>query len=420
MHVNNLQSKGDLLNRVKTSLDRFVIWLNDYGETSYDFQTFFASPIGRKAKALYYEKPLLGTIAVVPLIFCEAFVPSTRQFFYKKQRFPIADAHYAMGFSLLAQLFDKKEYYEKAVHFLNKLEQTRCPGYEHFCWGYPYSWETKDGPIKKDTPLITTTPYAYEAFKEVYKIDKNEKWLQIMHSIAEHAIHDIKDFETSPKASTCSYTPHDSGGVINANAYRMFLLTSASIQFSEKKYWQIAERNLNFIIESQQPNGSWYYGIDKESDFIDHFHTCFVLKALAKVEQLTGHKDCRKAIENGARYYVKELFDETGLPKPFSKAPRLTIYRRELYNYAECINLGALLLNRFEELDRALITTLKDLLNRWQNIDGSFRSRQLFLGWDNVPMHRWAQSQTFRSLCFLLHEKKRRKTIKTIEKEFSK
>ncbi len=34
--------------------------------------------------------------------------------------------------------------------------------------------------------------------------------------------------------------------------------------------------------------------------------------------------------------------------------------------------------------------------------DGSFRARQLLVGWDNVPMHRWAQSQMFRSLCFLL------------------
>jgi hypothetical protein len=36
--------------------------------------------------------------------------------------------------------------------------------------------------------------------------------------------------------------------------------------------------------------------------------------------------------------------------------------------------------------------------------DGSFRSRELLAGWDNVPMHRWAQSQMFRSLAFLLHE----------------
>jgi hypothetical protein len=26
------------------------------------------------------------------------------------------------------------------------------------------------------------------------------------------------------------------------------------------------------------------------------------------------------------------------------------------------------------------------------------------VGWDNVPMHRWAQSQLFRSLCLLLKQ----------------
>ena len=53
---------------------------------------------------------------------------------------------------------------------------------------------------------------------------------------------------------------------------------------------------------------------------------------------------------------------------------------------------------------RDLERAVQDLLGRWQKPDGSFRSRQLFIGWDSVPMHRWAQSQLFRSLCFLLYE----------------
>ena len=47
---------------------------------------------------------------------------------------------------------------------------------------------------------------------------------------------------------------------------------------------------------------------------------------------------------------------------------------------------------------------MKDLLARWQKSDGSFRSRQLLIGWDNVPMHRWGQSQMFRALAFYLRE----------------
>ena len=397
---------SQFLTQLNSSLIKFIQWLDRFGETSYDHQSFFTGSLGGSAKALYYKKPLLGTMAVAPMIFCEAFIPSARRLFWRRQRFPIADSHYTMGFALLSQVFNEKKYYEKAVHFLNVLEQTRSPGFHHYCWGYPFDWVTRGGTIPAGTPLITTTPYVYEAFLHVYQIDRNDKWLTIMRSIAEHALHDIKDFETSPNVSTCSYTPNDQGGVINASAYRAFLLTSASIQFSEKKYLQVAVKNLNFVLQSQQQDGSWFYAVDNIRDFVDHFHTCFVLKALAKIERMTGHEGCRQAIEKGMKYYMANLFDETGLPKPFSKAPRLTVYRRELYDYAECINLGVLLKGRFEKLDKLIIEVLEDLLNRWQKPDGSFRSRQLLFSWDNVPMHRWAQAQIFRSLCFLLYQER--------------
>ena len=42
--------------------------------------------------------------------------------------------------------------------------------------------------------------------------------------------------------------------------------------------------------------------------------------------------------------------------------------------------------------------------------DGSFRSRRLHLGWDNVPMHRWGQSQMFRSLSFYLLKQRKVKS----------
>ena len=395
-----------LSDKLLVSIKKFIKWLDNYGETSRDHQSFFAGPLGGRAKALYYERPAIGIIAVAPMIFCEAFIPSARRLFWKKQRFPIADAHYAMGFAFYSQVTNERKYYERALHFLDILEQTRSPNYERFCWGYPFDWVTKNGTISMGIPMITTTPYAYEAFLCAYEIDKNQKWREIMRSITEHAIKDIGDFEVSKNASTCSYTPDpdDHGGVINASAYRTFLLTRSSIDFSEERYWQVAERNLNFVLQSQQPNGSWYYSVDGTRDFIDHFHTCFVLKALAKIEKLTGHQGCRGAIEKGVKYYVENLFNEKGLPKPFAKAPRLTVYRHELYDYAECINLATLLKGRFDQLDELLTIVLRDLLTRWQKPDGSFRSRELFLGWDNVPMHRWAQAQVFRSLCFLLYE----------------
>ena len=394
---------------VRDMVARFISWLDRFGETSFDHQSFFAGEVGRRAKALYYKQPALGTIAVAPIIACEAFLPSARRLFWKKQRFPIADAHYAMGFAFLSQALDQEQHYARAVHFLEVLQTTRCPGHDRYCWGYPFDWETRTGTMVRDTPLITTVPYVYEAFRAVFQIDGSDKWRRIMKSIAEHAAYDYHDFRTSADASTCSYTPEpgDRGGVINASAYRAFLLIRAAIDFSKDEYRHIAERNLRFVIESQNEDGSWYYSTDGQRTFIDHFHTCFVLKALAKIEALTGDSDCTRAIERGVSYYVRNLFDDEGLPKPFSRRPRLTVYRRELYDYAECINLAVLLKGRFTRLDELLTNVIN--LQEWQKADGSFRSRRLLVGWDDVPMHRWAQSQMFRSLCFFLCDENQRR-----------
>ena len=410
-------------------LTRFANWLDSYGDTSWDHQSFFAGPFGGRAKRLYYRNRAVGTVAVAPMIFCEAFLPVARRLFHRPIRFPIADAHYAMGFSFLYELTADFRHLEHAIHFLNELVVSRCPGFREFCWGYPFDWVWRGGTIKNGTPLITTTPYCYEAFLQVYRLPEGfdfstpnlqrspfqdrDDLKEILKSIARHAANDIKDFRASPNASSCSYTPFDEGGVINAAAYRAFLLTSASRLLGNDDYWKIAERNLNFVLENQNSNGSWYYATDGVRDFVDHYHTCFILKALAKIHSLTGHQGVLEALTKGVDYYLANLFAEDGMPKPFSKAPRLTVYKRELYDCAECINLCVLLRDRFPQLEVTLETVLTGILKHWVRRDGSFRSRQLHFGWDNVPMHRWGQSQMFRALAFYLRESTKPEKLKT-------
>ena len=395
---------GDSADEISRLLKGFIDWLDSYGGTSWDYQSFFAGPVGGQAKSLYYQHRLIGTAAVAPMIFCEAFLPGARRLFHHRIRFPIADAQYAMGFAFLFEATGDFSQLENAGHFLTELKKSRCHEFKEYCWGYPFNWVTRNGVIKQQTPLITTTPYVYEAFLQVFQLNPEDEWKAVVESIPRHAAFDIKDFRTSENASSCSYTPFDKGGVVNAAAYRAFLLTSASKVLSNEDYWRIAERNLNFVLEAQNPDGSWFYAIDGVRDFVDHYHTCFVMKALAKIHALTGHPACLEALSKGAKYYLENLFSEDGLPKPFSKAPRLTVYKRELYDCAECINLCLLLRDRFPELETTLETVVKGILKDWIKPDGSFRSRRLHMGWDNVPLHRWGQSQMFRSLAFYLRE----------------
>jgi hypothetical protein len=377
------------------AIDRFIGWLDSYGETSFDHQSYYAGPVGRRAKALYYRRRV-GTLAVAPMVLSEALLPSGRRLFWKKQRFPIADAHYAIGFARLARATGDAAHLRRASHFADVLETTRAPAYERHAWGYPFDWVTRTGVMKADTPLITSTPYVFEAFLAVDELEPSPGRRAVLASIAEHAFRDFPVRVHAPGIESAGYNPHDRvGGVINAAAYRAFLLTRAGLLFGRGEYLEAARRNVAFVLSEQRPDGSWFYAADGVRDFVDHFHTCFVLKSLAKIDALVPDADVARAIDAGVAFYVRELFDDAGLPRPFARAPRLTVYRHELYDYAECLNLGLLLGDRHPALAERVDATLDDLLRRWRKPDGSFRSRRLLLGWDDVPMHRWAQSQAF-------------------------
>ncbi|MDQ8205004.1 hypothetical protein [Pelagicoccus sp. SDUM812003] len=384
--------------QILSVLENYSTWLSRFGEKSQDHQDFFASKVGRSAKNLYYKSPKIGTLAVAPMVACEAFFPWTRRLYFPKQRLPISDAHFAMGFAALYRLTQNESHLERSKHFLQVLEDTRCPKYSEFCWGYPFNWQTVHSTIEAGTPLITTTPYCFEAFRDLHRIDGNDKWHEIMLSVAKHALVDYQDVPTGDESATCTYMPYGRTHVVNASSYRAALLYAGWKLTGEDAYKETADRNIRFVLESQKPDGSWPYATDGSRDFVDHFHTCFVMKGLIKVNTFAPNPAIERALEKGIDYYLEHLFDEDGLPKPFAIAPRMTVYKRELYDCAECINLGVLLRGTNSKLDAAVDHTVKEITSNWVQKSGAFRSRKLLVGWDNVPMHRWGGSEMFRSL----------------------
>ena len=57
-----------LVEKTAAAVQRFCGWLDNYGEISWDHQSFYASKLGGAAKSLYYRKPFLGTLAVAPAV----------------------------------------------------------------------------------------------------------------------------------------------------------------------------------------------------------------------------------------------------------------------------------------------------------------------------------------------------------------
>ena len=157
---------------------------------------------------------------------------------------------------------------------------------------------------------------------------------------------------------------------------------------------------MRFILQAQQADGSWLYAIDNPPEaFIDHFHTCFVLKNLYKINCHLQDEEIRKALHNGYGYYRQALFDGRATPRSFALAPRIQIVRLEMYNMAEAINLGVLLRDEVPEAFQLAQELAARLVRQYQVRAGYWVTR-VYLGGirHTVPFTRWPQSQLFHAL----------------------
>jgi hypothetical protein len=389
---------GVPMQRVGQVLRGFVGWLDRFGEESQDQYDFWASGLGRRAKAAYYARPWLGAPLAGPFVLLDAVVPRSRRLVHGPSRFPIADAHYAMAFFALADADHDEAAMTRACEFLQQLEATRNRQFADFCWGYPFDWETCFGTFEAGRPLITTIPYCYEAFGEGYQATGDKRYLEIMESTARFCFEHVPSKQVGPDSAASAYTPSDERRVVNASSYRGFLLTTAGLRFRQDPWLSAAAENVTFVLDSQRQDGSWLYAMDGRDAFVDNFHTCFVLKNLFKVWQQTGDDDLGGAIKRGYSYYRENLLDEDLQPVPFARAQRLVAHRADLYDYAEGINLAWLLRDFEDSATEVLRRLLETLLDEWVLPDGHFVTRRLRFGRNTVPYHRWAQSQTFRAL----------------------
>jgi hypothetical protein len=379
---------------------RHFDWLSCYGPTSWDQYDFWANPVGRRAKRLYYRRSRVGLPLVAPFVLLDALAPRTRVAVRNQSRFPIADAHYAVGLCGLANL-EGREWLQRAVPFLESLVEQRCPSEEEYCWGYPFDWETCFGTWRAGTPLITTTPYCYEAFAAAHDLTGSGVCLEIMESAGRFAFTRIHGQEVAPGIKASTYSPFDHRRVVNASAYRGFLLAVAGTRFGHPDWVAEARSSLAFVLRSQQPDGSWLYAMDGKDAFVDNFHTCFVLKNLLKTRGLFEEEfdqGVLASVRTGYEFYKSHLLDRGGLPIPFARAQRMTLQKRELYDYAEGIIVALLLADTDPDALMIARHLVNDLVERWVLPNGSFVTKQLLLGRNTVPYHRWAQSQAFNAL----------------------
>ena len=292
----------------------------------------------------------------------------------------------------------EKEVLLKKINFLvGELEKLQSRNFSGSCWGYDFDWEARHASIAAFQPTIVATGFITNALYTCYSITKNQKAKDLLVNSSEFILNDLnRTYSSTKKNSYCfSYSPFDNQVVFNASMKGARLLSQVYAVTNNKKLIEEAKNIVDFVIEQQNEDGSWFYSIAQSGKYIDNYHTGYVLDSLDEYRIYSKDSSYDNNIKKGFQYYINN-FIEDGEPKFYNNKK----YPIDCTSAAQSI----LTLIRFGNYDTA-VKVAEYMINTMQNKNGYFYFRKYKNRIVKTSFMRWSNSWMFLALAKILTEK---------------
>jgi hypothetical protein len=170
---------------------------------------------------------------------------------------------------------------------------------------------------------------------------------------------------------------------------------------------------IDYTLSDQRIDGSFDYNgpPEKPLNFVDNYHTGFVLRMLASICHHSKMDKVRTALTKGLEYYVQNFFLDDGTPKLMANR----IYRIDVHSAAESINcllvchsMGYDTLSLVEQILGWTMSNLYDTKNKkfFYAFQKSRFTGKVYRS--EIDYLRWSQSWMLRALSrYLLYKEKK-------------
>jgi len=297
----------------------------------------------------------------------------------------------------------------EARALLDELLRMKISGYSGAAWGYNFDWQNRNFFAPRGTPMIVPTAFAARAFLEAYEIFKDEDYLRTARTTCDFILNDLK--RTSEPDDTdgefCfSYSPLDGTKVFNSSLFAAETVICVGAITGDFKFreqgQQLALRAANYVTRRQRDDGSWGYGAGDSQQWVDNFHTAYVLLSLSRIMKCSGGAiDLTPALERGYRFWRDRFFLADGWPKYYHDA----LYPADAHSAATAI----VTLVELQELDSEAIVLAERIagwaLRNLRDSRGFFYYQRRRFYTVRTPFMRWTQAWMLYALARLLERK---------------
>jgi hypothetical protein len=230
------------------------------------------------------------------------------------QRHTKALALCVSAYSSLARLPDGDRYRSLALTLADDLAGRVVLAPAGSGWAYDFDVQTRWGFYPAGKPNAVVTAFAIQALLDASVLpDANPGLRQSAESAAQAVPETFFVPATGGGFGFFGYYRGAQAPIHNANA----LLASAvaGCAWTEAGVYRAAADAIAFTVELQRPDGSWPYGERRGLDWVDGYHTAYILIALGAWLSVVPDPDAEAALERGLRFYVERLFEPSGAPR---------------------------------------------------------------------------------------------------------
>jgi hypothetical protein len=193
-----------------------------------------------------------------------------------------------------------------------------------------------------------------------------------------------------------SYTPLDNNFVHNANVLGASLLIRLHRWDGDPELERAAVASLTYSLNHQREDGAWSYAETAVQQWVDSFHTGFVLQALQYFLDEGYDPLCRQPYDRGLRYYRDHFFLSDGTPKYFDTQ----VFPIDIHSACQAI----VVFSRGTARDLPLATKIAAwMLRHLYNPKGYFYFQKTRFFTNRIPYMRWSQAWGFHALTSLLY-----------------
>jgi hypothetical protein len=211
---------------------------------------------------------------------------------------------------------------QQARNLLAMLLALNVEGFSGAAWGYNFDWQSRNFFAPRGTPTVVPTAFAARAFIEGARQFKDDEYLKVARSVCDFLLHDLPRTVDTETELCFSYAPNSNTHIFNASLLAAEVLAGVGALTGDPTLISHARRAARYVVNQQQPDGSWTYGTDPNQTWIDSFHTAYILFSLNRIiAACAPAPELQPALERGFGYWKETFFLADGWPKYYHDDP---------------------------------------------------------------------------------------------------